>query len=160
MTPTSPKKQPRKVQAAAEAFGARLKSARNAEGLTLQEVSKRSGLSITYLSDLERGKLQNPTLKALEAIGGALTTPLNQLLGIEGGAREARGLPAALEAFSMMDVFRDAIAAEASRRKRDEDEVRRTWLATLERIEVEGRRPKEPMDYLLIFESIRRALST
>ena len=56
---TSSKKQPRKVQAAAEAFGARLKSARNAEGLTLREVSERSGLSITYLSDLERGELQN-----------------------------------------------------------------------------------------------------
>jgi transcriptional regulator with XRE-family HTH domain len=157
---TSSKKQPRKVQAAAEAFGARLKSARNAEGLTLREVSERSGLSITYLSDLERGELQNPTLKALEAIGGALATPLDELLGVEGGDRQARRLPQALEAFSMMDVFRDAIAAEASRRHREEDDVRRTWLATLERIEVDGRRPKEPMDYLLIFESIRRALTT
>ena len=60
----------------------------------------------------------------------------------------------------MTDVFRGAIAAEASRRRRDEEEVRRTWLATLGRIEVDGRRPKEPMDYLLIFESIRRAISS
>jgi transcriptional regulator with XRE-family HTH domain len=160
MMATAPKKQPRKVQAAAAAFGARLKAARNAESLTLREVSERSGLSITYLSDLERGELQNPTLKALEAIGGAVSTPLDELLGVEGGGREARGLPPALEAFSMTDVFRDAIAAEASRRKRDEDEIRRTWLATLERIEVDGRRPKEPMDYRLIFESIRRAISS
>jgi transcriptional regulator with XRE-family HTH domain len=157
---TARKKQPRKVQAAAEAFGARLKTARNAEGLTLREVSERSGLSITYLSDLERGELQNPTLKALEAIGSALATPLNELLGVEGSDRATRGLLPALEAFSVMDVFQDAIAAEASRRKRDENEVRRTWLATLERIEVDGRRPKEPIDYLLIFESIRRALAT
>jgi transcriptional regulator with XRE-family HTH domain len=79
---SAPKKQPRQVQVAAAAFGARLKAARNAEGLTLREVSERSGLSITYLSDLERGELQNPTLKALEAIGSALTTPLDELLGV------------------------------------------------------------------------------
>ena len=76
------KKLPRKAQAAAAAFGARLKAARNAEGLTLREVSERSGLSITYLSDLERGELQNPTLKALEAIGRAVATPLNESSGL------------------------------------------------------------------------------
>src|SRR4051812_12034346 len=158
--PPARKKLPRKTQAAAAAFGARLKAARNAEGLTLREVSERSGLSITYLSDLERGELQNPTLKALEAIGRAVATPLNELLGVDGGNRDARRLPPALEAFSMTDVFRDAIAAEAARRRRDEADVSRTWLATLGRIEVDGRRPKEPMDYLLIFESIRRAISS
>src|SRR3546814_17027158 len=37
-------------------------------GLTLREVSERSGVSIPYLSDLERGVLVNPTLDTLKKI--------------------------------------------------------------------------------------------
>lgn len=61
---------------------AKLKEAREAAGLTLTELSKRSGITIETLSRLETGAAMNPTWKTLgdyaHAIGCRLT------LGVEG----------------------------------------------------------------------------
>src|SRR2546423_15256362 len=79
-------------------FGARLRKARMAQGLTLRDLSNESKVSIAYLSDLERGVLGNPTLDTLRAIASALNVSLNELLGVdERGGRQAR-YPKALEA--------------------------------------------------------------
>lgn len=51
-------------------LGERLRRARKAEGLTLREVSVRTGLGYQYISELERGN-GNPTLGALESIAAA-----------------------------------------------------------------------------------------
>jgi transcriptional regulator with XRE-family HTH domain len=47
--------------------------------MTKSELSKRSGVSISFLSDLTTGKA-NPSLKVMEAIAKALETPLPFLL--------------------------------------------------------------------------------
>jgi len=47
--------------------------------MTKQELSERSGVSISFLSDLTTGKA-NPSLKVMEAIAKALETPLPPLL--------------------------------------------------------------------------------
>jgi len=47
--------------------------------MTKQELSERSGVSISFLSDLTTGKA-NPSLKVMEAIAKALETPLSLLL--------------------------------------------------------------------------------
>lgn len=47
--------------------------------MTKQELSKRSGISISFLSDLTTGKA-NPSLKVMEAIAAALETPLPLML--------------------------------------------------------------------------------
>lgn len=61
---------------------AKLKEARQVAGLTLAELSKRTGIPATTLSLLENGTTRNPTWKLLgdyaHAIGGRLT------LGVEG----------------------------------------------------------------------------
>ena len=49
-----------------------LKAAREAAGLTLAEVSERSGLAIESLSRLETGAQTNPTWKTLGAYANAL----------------------------------------------------------------------------------------
>ena len=48
-------------------------------GMTKNELSERSGVSISFLSDLTTGKA-NPSLKVMEAIASALETPLPLLL--------------------------------------------------------------------------------
>jgi len=48
-------------------------------GITKNELSERSGVSISFLSDLTSGKA-NPSLKVMEAIANALETPLPLLL--------------------------------------------------------------------------------
>jgi transcriptional regulator with XRE-family HTH domain len=48
-------------------------------GMTKQELSKRSGVSISFLSDLTTGKA-NPSLKIMESLATALGVALPQLL--------------------------------------------------------------------------------
>ena len=67
-------------------LGERLRAFRERRGLTLQEVASRSGLSRSYLSELENGKKQ-PSIKALEALADALNVALDAL--IPDGGREA-----------------------------------------------------------------------
>lgn len=49
------------------------------QGMTKNDLHDRSGVSISFLSDLTTGK-GNPSLKVMEAIARALNTPLPYLL--------------------------------------------------------------------------------
>ena len=55
-------------------MGARLRARRIALGMTLAEVAEVSGLSLPYVSNLERGH-GNPTLDALLSLAQALKQP-------------------------------------------------------------------------------------
>jgi transcriptional regulator with XRE-family HTH domain len=142
------------------AFGRSLKAARAERGLTLRELSEKSGISITYLSDLERGTLENPTLKALTAISGAMGLSPNDLLGVDGQeSPSARPeLPATLAEFAGWPQFREAIENEAKKRRVDQKELERDWLEALRAVSVRGRRPRQAADYMFIFEAMRRAI--
>lgn len=48
-------------------------------GMTKNELAQKSGISVSFLSDLTNGKA-NPSLKVMEAIADALDTPLPTLL--------------------------------------------------------------------------------
>ena len=53
-------------------LGARLRARRLALGMTLAEVAERAGLSLPYVSNLERGR-GNPTPWGLEVAGCSAT---------------------------------------------------------------------------------------
>lgn len=139
-------------------FGDRLRRWRSGRGVTLREVSEASGVSIAYLSDLERGKLANPTLDTLTALASALGVPLNELLGIETDQTTELRLPAALEEFSSSPAFHSVIRSEAARWKMSPEEVERGWLESLAAIRIGRRAPRTAADYLFIFEAARRVL--
>ena len=56
---------------ALEEFGRRLRHARNRRGLSLTDMSTRSGLQRTYVADVERGE-RNPTYLTIARIAAAL----------------------------------------------------------------------------------------
>ncbi len=60
-------------------LGLKLKSLRLQRGLTLQELAARCGLSISYLSEIEKGK-KYPKAEKLIAIAAALGTPFEELV--------------------------------------------------------------------------------
>lgn len=64
-------------------IGQRIRSRRRELNLTLRELSERSDLSITYISDLERGKRGAPTAPVLERLATALECSVDYLLGRE-----------------------------------------------------------------------------
>jgi transcriptional regulator with XRE-family HTH domain len=67
--------------------GARLRAARQAGGLTLQQVAHKSGLTPSAISQIERG-LSNPSVGTLKALADALGTSLGALFNSD--RRETR----------------------------------------------------------------------
>jgi transcriptional regulator with XRE-family HTH domain len=62
-----------------EAVGEALRRRRLAQGRTLREVAEAAGVSLTYLSEVERGR-KEPSSEVLEAICAALHLVLAELL--------------------------------------------------------------------------------
>ncbi|MEU6854757.1 helix-turn-helix domain-containing protein [Actinacidiphila alni] len=75
-------------------LGRRLRMSRRRLGLTQDAVSGRTGLSKSFLSQLESGRA-NPTLESLHRLAEAVETPLSVLLGGPAGGAAPR-TPAAL----------------------------------------------------------------
>lgn len=73
---TSLDRQPRFV------LGLKLRRARTELELGLQEVARRSGLSVSYLSEIEKGK-KYPKVEKLLALAEALAIPFDELVSLE-----------------------------------------------------------------------------
>lgn len=56
----------------------RLKQLRKLHGLKLREVSQKTGLSLSYVSDLERGR-QNPSLETCKKLSEVYKISLSKL---------------------------------------------------------------------------------
>jgi XRE family transcriptional regulator, regulator of sulfur utilization len=65
-------------------LGARVRALREAEGLSLRDLSERSGVSAPMLSQVERGET-SPTLAVAERIAAGLDLRLSQLLRLDEG---------------------------------------------------------------------------
>ncbi len=63
--------------------GQKIRESRKERGLSLIGLSQRTGISVSYLSEIERGA-KKPSLKTIEKIAAALNVPKIQLLEIEG----------------------------------------------------------------------------
>lgn len=64
-------------------IGQKIRDLRNEKGLTLAALAKKTGVSTSLISQLERGGI-NPSISLLKSISDALETPLASLLQEEG----------------------------------------------------------------------------
>jgi len=64
------------------AVGRRVRALREAHGLSLRDLAKRSGVSAPMLSQVERGET-SPTLAVAQRIAGGLDLPLSTLLRLD-----------------------------------------------------------------------------
>lgn len=62
-------------------MGKRLQSARQAAGLTQQQLCQKANLSFSTLTKIERGAIKSPSIFTVEAIANALGTSLDKLIG-------------------------------------------------------------------------------
>lgn len=62
-------------------LGEKIKKLRIDKKMSIRELSKKSDVSNGYLSDLERGIENNPSLKKLMNISTALECTISQLIG-------------------------------------------------------------------------------
>ena len=62
-------------------LGHRLQKARQAAGLTQQELCQKAGLSYSTLAKIERGAIKTPSVFTIQSIAAALSTSLDDLVG-------------------------------------------------------------------------------
>jgi FMN phosphatase YigB (HAD superfamily) len=62
-------------------LGQRLQEARQAAGLTQQQLCQRANLSFSTLTKIERGAIKAPSIFTIQAIAGALNSGLDELVG-------------------------------------------------------------------------------
>lgn len=120
----------------------RLKEIRKARELTLLQVKERTGLSVSYLSDLERGRTSNPTLDTMEKLAGCYGLTLPDLVaGVEGwGEATTESLPPGLS---------ELLAS---------GEIDMGWAQDLSRLEFRGKRPQTEEEWREIFYYMRRMM--
>ncbi|WP_282937445.1 helix-turn-helix transcriptional regulator [Paenibacillus sp. RC67] len=63
-------------------IGNNISSIRKQRGFTLSELSERTGISKSYLSNIERNLKQNPSIHVMEKIASVLKVDLKMLLKI------------------------------------------------------------------------------
>ena len=61
-------------------IGENIKKLRKEKGITLSNLAKQSGVSKSYLSNLERGLKKNPSIQIVESVAGVLNIDINELL--------------------------------------------------------------------------------
>ena len=91
-------------------LGGTIKQCRNVKKLTLAQLSKDCGISVSHLSLLENNN-REPSLSAVEAIAKSLDLPLSVLVFLATQKHEATQLSAAhIEALSnnIMDLMANA----------------------------------------------------
>lgn len=105
----------------AETLGSRLRAARQRRKWTLKDLAGAAGLSVPYVSDIERDVTANPTLETLQALGTALQIPLGDLLG--SAQTLQRPLSVSLQRFVATKDFSDRVRKLAVRAGRSPDDI-------------------------------------
>lgn len=123
----------------------RIKELRTQHRLTLKDLSESTGLSVSYLSDIERGRT-TPSLNTLEALSVAFDISVADLLsGVDfAGEKTIAALPVGLQELLQDEEFGDQI---------DEQ-----WISLLNRIELRGKRPQTKVEWLELYLHLRRIL--
>ncbi|MFY8020174.1 MAG: helix-turn-helix domain-containing protein [Bacteroidia bacterium] len=63
-------------------FGLKLRQLRNAKGFSLSDLSKKSGISLSYINEIEKGK-KYPKSDKIMALAEALSIPYDQLVSLK-----------------------------------------------------------------------------
>lgn len=123
----------------------RIKELRTQHRLTLKDLSESAGLSVSYLSDIERGRT-TPSLNTLEVLSVAFDISVADLLsGVDfAGEKTIAALPVGLQELLQDQEFGDQI---------DEH-----WISLLNRIELRGKRPQTKVEWLELYLHLRRIL--
>ena len=123
----------------------RLKEVRATRNLTLKELAELTGLSVSYLSDIERGRT-TPSLNTLQLLATALNmTVIDFLTGIDfAGETTSASLPPSLAELLEDEEYRGEITPE--------------WVTLLSKIQLRGKRPQTKKDWLLLYLQLKHIL--
>jgi transcriptional regulator with XRE-family HTH domain len=126
-------------------LGQRIRELRTINGETLKDISNQTELSVSYLSDIERGRT-NPSLQSLETLAKHFVISVTDLLsGVEfAGSLSDNALPPGLG-----DLLHDNELGH---------EIDNDWIQLLQKINLRGKRPQTKLDWLELYLSLKRIL--
>lgn len=121
------------------ALGDRVRKRRKALGMTAKAVAKAAGVSTSYISQVERGHQEDPSLPTLRRLADALSMDLHTLLGGQAPAGDGPPIPASLRELVL------------------EFDLREDVTRMLAAIQIDGRQPWHREDWLFLLLAVRRA---
>lgn len=122
-------------------LGDRLREVRRARAMTLAQVADVVKLSVSYLSDLERGRT-NPSMDTLEQLAACYGLPAIDLLAnVDGWDTPSP------------EGFAPGIASLVAK-----DEIDLETARDLNRIELRGKRPQTEDEWLELYAYLRRMI--
>ncbi len=119
----------------------RLRKVREQLGYTQREAAQRAGIRFQYLSNLENGRIANPSVNTLKKIAAAYGMGVDELIG-QGVSPGAEELPAGLR-----ELLADPDWAE---------QISPYWVETLLRIKHVARGLQTKEEFLEAFLALRR----
>ena len=126
-------------------LGSRIRELRQLKDVTLKDVSDVTKLSVSYLSDVERGRTL-PSIETLQKLAVYFEISLTDILeGVDlAGQKTDRSLPSGLA-----DLIKD---------KQWKNEITDDWVSLLTKIELRGQRPQTKREWLELYLSLKRIL--
>jgi len=128
-------------------LGQRLHRLRTDRGLGLGELARRCEVSKGYLSQLERGEANNPSVEAVRKLAAGLEVPVADLLGEKPKKRDRKKAP-----------LPDGLKRFAARKKRAGEPLTEDDVVMLTGIQYRGSPPKTDKDFELLYEFIKRVI--
>lgn len=127
-------------------LGERLRFLRKERGLRLKDVSRLADLSIPYLSDMERGKV-NPSVESLQKVAQVFNMTVRDLFsGVEElGESVSTSYPDGFELFLNDPEFSEEINDE--------------WKEFLMEMKFRGKQPSSKREWIELYLSLRRVFS-
>ena len=89
------------------ALGAELRSMRRERGIKQQDLAAQAGISRSYLCDIERGRVSNPSLQVLDGLAASLGIARLDLLHAAGVVESAESSTSDHRLQRLVAVFRD-----------------------------------------------------
>lgn len=86
-------------------FGSRVRSLREAAGLTRDELARKAGLTYAAIYSIETGRSKQPEFATREAIAAALDMPLNELWGASPESEESADKARAYSVFQRLQAL-------------------------------------------------------
>jgi transcriptional regulator with XRE-family HTH domain len=117
----------------------KLRLFRKQKGLTLKDLKDLTGLSLPFLSEIERGD-SNPSLDSLQLISKAYDISLTELIG---------------------DTFvsqNDDLVPIELKQAIDSGEIDKGWLSTLKSIEYRGKQPDTVEGWIRLYNTLKSTI--
>ena len=123
----------------ASGLGERVRKRRKALGLTAKSLAKAAGVSTSYISQVERGHQEDPSLPALRRLAEALKMDLHALLGGLAPGADTSPIPPSLRELAVEYGLQEEL------------------VSMLSRVQADGMQPSSKEDWLFLLLAVRRA---